>query len=99
MQYYNSSPQPTLQWPWQLVQILLGSLRLGTIANYVSHPVMVGFCTAGEILIAVSQLKYLLGIKVRTPDFSYTPLNLTTLPTRFFRINDLHTCLRSICVP
>lgn len=47
------------------MQVVLGWLRLGSVATYVSHPVMVGFCTAGEILIAVSQLKYLLGIKVR----------------------------------
>jgi MFS superfamily sulfate permease-like transporter len=51
-------------WSLQLLQILLGWLKLGSVATYVSHPVMVGFCTAGEILIAVSQLKYLLGIKV-----------------------------------
>lgn len=44
--------------------MILGWLRLGSIATYVSHPVMVGFCSAGEILIAISQLKYMLGIKV-----------------------------------
>ena len=42
--------------------ILLGLLRLGFVANFLSHPVIAGFITASGILIAASQLKHLLGI-------------------------------------
>ena len=42
--------------------VLLGVLRLGFLANFLSHPVIAGFITASGILIAFSQLKHLLGV-------------------------------------
>ncbi|MEP3331848.1 sulfate permease [Sedimentitalea sp.] len=42
--------------------LLLGVLRLGFLANFLSHPVIAGFITASGILIATSQLKHILGI-------------------------------------
>ena len=42
--------------------ILLGVMRLGFLANFLSHPVISGFITASGILIATSQLKHILGI-------------------------------------
>lgn len=45
-----------------LFLLLLGVLRLGFLANFLSHPVISGFITASGILIAVSQLKHLMGI-------------------------------------
>ena len=42
--------------------MLLGILRLGFLANFLSHPVIAGFITASGILIAASQLRHLLGI-------------------------------------
>ncbi|WP_323843961.1 SulP family inorganic anion transporter [Microbulbifer magnicolonia] len=41
---------------------LLGALRLGFLANFLSHPVISGFITASGLLIALSQLKHILGI-------------------------------------
>ncbi|MBY4892883.1 sulfate permease [Rhodobacteraceae bacterium N5(2021)] len=41
---------------------LTGILRLGFLANFLSHPVIAGFITASGILIAASQLKHILGI-------------------------------------
>ena len=41
---------------------VLGFLRLGFLANLLSHPVISGFITASGILIATSQLKHILGI-------------------------------------
>jgi SulP family sulfate permease len=43
--------------------VLMGALRLGFIANFLSHPVIAGFITASGILIAASQLSHILGIK------------------------------------
>jgi SulP family sulfate permease len=37
-------------------------LRLGFLANFLSHPVIAGFITASGILIATSQLKHILGV-------------------------------------
>ncbi|WP_346839703.1 sulfate permease [Microbulbifer sp. SAOS-129_SWC] len=45
-----------------LFLLLLGVLRLGFLANFLSHPVIAGFITASGLLIALSQLKYLLGV-------------------------------------
>jgi len=46
-----------------LMLVVLGIFRLGFLANFLSHPVVSGFVTATGILIAVSQLKYLLGVQ------------------------------------
>ncbi|WP_334155069.1 SulP family inorganic anion transporter [Tepidimonas sp.] len=53
------------------ISLLLGVLRLGVLAHFLSHPVLHGFVSASGILIAASQLKHLLGV----------PLNGTTLPS------------------
>ncbi|HMQ40618.1 MAG TPA: sulfate permease [Paracoccus sp. (in: a-proteobacteria)] len=46
-----------------LFLLALGVLRLGFLANFLSHPVIAGFISASGILIATSQLKHLLGIE------------------------------------
>ncbi|MGF1607245.1 MAG: SulP family inorganic anion transporter [Rhodothalassiaceae bacterium] len=45
-----------------LMLVALGLLRLGFLANFLSHPVISGFITASGILIAASQLKHLMGV-------------------------------------
>ncbi|MGJ8561403.1 MAG: SulP family inorganic anion transporter [Litorimonas sp.] len=45
-----------------LMLLAMGLLKLGFIANFLSHPVISGFITASGILIAVSQMKHILGI-------------------------------------
>jgi sulfate permease, SulP family len=42
---------------------VMGAARLGFLANLLSHPVIAGFISASGVLIAVSQLKSILGIK------------------------------------
>lgn len=42
--------------------ILMGVLRLGMLANFLSHPVISGFITASGIIIAASQVKHIFGI-------------------------------------
>ena len=45
--------------------VAMGLLRLGWIANLLSHSVISGFITASGLLIAASQLKHLLGIPMQ----------------------------------
>lgn len=45
-----------------LMLAAMALLRLGWIANLLSHPVIAGFITASGILIAASQIKHLLGV-------------------------------------
>lgn len=46
-----------------LFLLLLGSLRAGFLANFLSHPVISGFITASGLIIAASQLKHILGVE------------------------------------
>jgi SulP family sulfate permease len=45
-----------------LMLIIMGVLRLGFLANLLSHPVVSGFITASGLIIATSQLKSILGV-------------------------------------
>ena len=46
-----------------IILILMGLLKLGFIANFLSHPVISGFITASGLIIAASQLNHILGIE------------------------------------
>ena len=48
-----------------LMLAVMGVLRLGFVANFLSHPVISGFITASGIIIAAGQLGGLLGISAR----------------------------------
>lgn len=38
--------------------------RLGTLVNFISHTVVIGFTAGAAVLIATSQMKYMLGVEV-----------------------------------
>ena len=46
-----------------LMLTVMGLLKLGFMANFLSHPVISGFITASGIVIAASQLKHLFGVQ------------------------------------
>lgn len=46
-----------------LILVLMGVLKLGFLANLLSHPVVSGFITASGIIIATGQAKSILGIQ------------------------------------
>ena len=56
--------------------LLLGILRFGFLANFLSHPVVSGFITASGIIIALGQVRHILGIDA---DGDNIPELLTTL--------------------
>lgn len=47
-----------------IIQMLIGVFRLGFLVNFISHPVIIGFTSAAAVIIAFSQLKDFLGIKI-----------------------------------
>ena len=47
-----------------IYQFIFGLARLGSLVNFVSHTVVIGFTAGAAILIATSQLKHVLGIKI-----------------------------------
>ncbi|MFK7969636.1 MAG: SulP family inorganic anion transporter [Bacteroidia bacterium] len=46
-----------------IVRALMGVLKLGFVANFLSKPILSGFTSAAAIIIASSQIKHLLGVK------------------------------------
>lgn len=47
------------------LMLLMGAGSLGFLANFLSHPVISGFVSASGLIIATSQIKHLLGIKLQ----------------------------------
>ncbi|MFH1156964.1 MAG: SulP family inorganic anion transporter, partial [Pseudomonadota bacterium] len=54
----------TLTFMAGVFQLVFGLVRLGTVINFVSHSVIVGFTAGAAFLIATGQLKHALGIHV-----------------------------------
>lgn len=75
----------TLTFIAGVYQFLFGLFRLGRITNFVSHNVVVGFTTGAAILIAVGQLKHVLGLEI--PSAARFIPTLTELYTHLDAIN------------
>ena len=52
----------TLAFLMGVFMLLLGALRMGTLVNFISQPVIVGFMAGAGVLIVMSQLPALLGL-------------------------------------
>ncbi|OWR55546.1 putative sulfate transporter [Danaus plexippus plexippus] len=52
-----------------VVQLAMGILHLGVLIDFISVPVTVGFTSATSVIIAVSQLKGLLGLQFKSRGF------------------------------
>lgn len=53
------------------IQFIMGLFRLGFLVNFLSHPVISGFTSAAAIIIGLSQLKHLLGIKIPNSEHAH----------------------------
>jgi sulfate permease, SulP family len=79
-----------------VVQIAAGFLRLGFFVNFVSQPVISGFTSAAAIVIMLSQLPHLLGVKVPRSDHAHEMvieaakvIHLTHWPTLLFALGGI----------
>ncbi|HED14276.1 MAG TPA: SulP family inorganic anion transporter [Gammaproteobacteria bacterium] len=54
----------TLTFMVGVIELTLGLTRMGTIVNFISHSVVVGFTTGAAILIASKQLKNFFGVPI-----------------------------------
>lgn len=66
----------TLAFMVGIIQLAMGLVRLGTLVNFISHSVIVGFTAGAACLIAAKQAKTFLGIDLHdsehlTQDLSY----------------------------
>ncbi|WP_284450317.1 SulP family inorganic anion transporter [Spongiibacter tropicus] len=55
----------------------MGLLRMGFLANFLSHPVIAGFITASGIIIAISQVRHLLGVQAHGDNLYEIVMSLT----------------------
>ena len=46
------------------IQLFMGFARLGTLVNFISHSVIVGFTAGAAVLIATSQIKHFFGLPI-----------------------------------
>ena len=65
--------------------LLMGVLRLGFLANFLSHPVISGFISASGLLIAASQMKAIMGVTSDSQNFIDLMFDL------FSQIPNIHT--------
>ncbi|HSO82338.1 SulP family inorganic anion transporter [Thiocapsa sp.] len=54
----------TLTFMVGLMELALGLARMGTLVNFISHSVVVGFTAGAALLIAAKQLKHFFGIEM-----------------------------------
>jgi SulP family sulfate permease len=54
----------TLTFLVGLYQLILGLARMGTLVNFISHTVVIGFTAGAAILIAASQIKNFFGLAI-----------------------------------
>lgn len=67
----------TLTFLAGVYQLAFGLARLGSLVNFVSHTVVIGFTAGAAILIATSQVKNVLGIQIpRGESFFHTWLEI-----------------------
>jgi SulP family sulfate permease len=67
----------TLTFLAGVIQFVLGLARMGTLVNFVSHSVVVGFTAGAGVIIAVSQLKNVFGVSVPSGEsFLHTLIRL-----------------------
>lgn len=77
-------------------QLLLGALRLGTLVNFVSHTVVVGFTAGAAVLIAASQVKNFFGIEIASGATTHEVLS--ALVRQLDRINPYVTAVALVTV-
>ena len=74
-----------------LIQFTMGLARFGTLVNFISHSVVIGFTAGAAILIATSQLKHFFGLSLpRGGNFYET---LSAVFSRWSEINPYITAV------
>ena len=76
--------------------LLMRIFRLGSVINFISHPVLSGFTSAAALLIIFSQLKHLLGLEI--PRTVYLPETLINISAHLHEINLITAMLGISCI-
>jgi len=71
--------------------LLMRMLQLGSVINFISHPVLSGFTSAAAVLIILSQIKHLLGLEI--PRTVHLPEAFTNITAHLNEINPITAML------
>jgi len=55
-----------------VIMLAMALLRMGSLVNFISHPVLAGFTTGAALLIIASQIPHLFGLKVSSCGWDWT---------------------------
>jgi len=58
--------------------VVFGLMRLGFLAHFLSHPVISGFISGAAVLIAIGQLRHVLGVRIEADGVVQTVVALIT---------------------
>ncbi|KHA60564.1 sulfate permease [Vibrio variabilis] len=72
-----------------LVQLLFGLMRFGAVVNFVSHSVVMGFTAGAAVIIAISQLKNILGLEYVSGQTAIENLQLFLTHLHLFDYSEL----------
>jgi len=83
----------TLTFMVGVVQLVMGFAKLGTLVNFISHSVVIGFTAGAAILIATKQIQHFFGIEItRGADF------IETLKQFTLQITDVNPYVLTVSV-
>ncbi len=57
-----------------IIRFLMGVLKLGFLVNFLSRPVINGYTSAAALIIGLSQLKHLMGVKIPNSNYVHEVL-------------------------
>lgn len=57
-----------------LINLIAGLVNMGTLVNFLAHPVIAGFTSGAGIIIGLSQMKYIVGTEVKKSKIIYETL-------------------------
>ncbi|HKJ49940.1 MAG TPA: SulP family inorganic anion transporter [Gammaproteobacteria bacterium] len=83
----------TLAFMVGVLQLIMGLVRLGTLVNFISHSVVVGFTAGAACLIAAKQARDFLGIDI--PEGSHL---FSTLDFLWINWKDLHPLVTLVAI-
>ena len=77
-----------------IILLLMRAARLGSIINFLSHPVVSGFISASAIIIALSQVKHIVGLNITEGLAPYQAIThiVTQLPQGHLATSILGVC-------
>lgn len=81
----------TLSFLVGLIQLVMGVARLGTLVNFISHSVIIGFTAGAALLIGGSQLKHFFGLEM--PRGLHFHEVIAEVTTRFGEVNLMVTAV------